>query len=398
MKHIFILPIAIFVLVSFTIQNQSFAQDSTFAFKLNGHKYNQQEDLMIRAIQEWFLVAMDSLDLPTLIDTLAAANGLDSIKLNLPEAVDVFYEVDESETYDFLSNITMDTLNILAWGLGCEFEVDITGAGFVIGGTSNYENGEFKIDLGEPDTLKPEISVVGTGHILCPVLADTFKSAIGSEIDSLLLVLASMYESESFDNLLTFLNPIQAMGLEDSVLIEQALQSFPMEMDMYTEYDQKQEIVQLIIEINFLLGTTSNPSAFIGIEPSEIPGSQLKTGGFSFLYWVLQNSFLWHDWTESQRVDETFRIMDDVGLDGYRLELRWSDLQSLAYLGYELDPADITPDKIDSILTESEHWDTTAFLAIQEYLNNGITREFGPFMAVGVGHQDRMPLMGAVWG
>lgn len=395
MKHLFVLTIAIFVLVSFTIQNQSFAQDSTFAFKLNGHKYNQQEDLMIRATEEWFLVAMDSLDLPGLIDSMAAANDLIINELNEPELVDVFYEIDESETYDFLSNITLDTLYISATGLGCEFEVDIIGAGFVIGGVSTYVNGEFKINLGEPVILDPEISVVGTGHILCPVLADTFKSAIGSEIDSLLLGLASMYESESFDNLLTFLNPIQALGIEDSVLIEQALESFPMNMDMYTEKDDDQEIVQLIIEINFLLGTTSNPSAFIGIEPSEIPGSQLKTGGFSFLYWVLQNSFLWHDWTESQRVDAAFGIMDDVDINGYRLELRWSDLQSLAYLGYELDPADITPDKIDSILTESEHWDTTAFLAIQEYLNNGITRELGPFMAVGVGHQDRMPVDGS---
>jgi hypothetical protein len=183
---------------------------------------------MIRATEEWFLVAMDSLDLPGLIDSMAAANDLIINELNEPELVDVFYEIDESETYDFLSNITLDTLYISATGLGCKFEVDIIGAGFVIGGVSTYVNGEFKINLGEPVILDPEISVVGTGHILCPVLADTFKSAIGSEIDSLLLGLASMYESESFDNLLTFLNPIQALGIEDSVLIEQALESFPM--------------------------------------------------------------------------------------------------------------------------------------------------------------------------
>ncbi len=396
MKHLMVIIIATVIVVTFTVPNQSVAQDSTFAFKLNGHKHNQQEDLMIRAIEEWFSVAMDSLDLPGLIDSLATANGLDSIKLNIPETVDVFYEVDESETYDFLSHITMDTLNILAWGFGCEFEVDITGAGFIFGGVSDYINGEFKINLGEPEILEPEISVVPTGPIqICPFIADLLKNAIGSEINGLLLGLALMYEFESFDDLLTFLNPIQAMGIEDSVLIEQALESFPMDMDMYTEEDPEQKIVQLIIEINFLLGTTDNATEFIGIEPEDIMGSQLEIGGFSFLYWVLQKSFPWHDWTESQRVNEAFRIMDDVGLDGYRLELRWSDLQKLAYLGGELDPADITTENIDSLIEDDEHWDTTAFLAIEEYLNNGFARDLGPFMAVGVGHQDRMPVDGS---
>jgi len=385
--------INVLIIIFYAMPTHLVAQESTFAFKLNGHKYNQNEDLMIRAIDEWFFVAMDSLDLPGLLDTLASANNLTITDVTVPEFVTITYDIDETGSYDFVTRILMDTLSITATGLGCEFDVDIIGAGFVLRGVSTYSNGEFKIELGEPDTLKPDISVIGTGHILCPGLAETFKSAMGTEIDSLLISIASMYESGSFDELLTFLNPIQAMGLEDSVLIKQALQSFPMNMDLYTEEDPVQEITQLIIEINFLLGTTDNPQAFVGIEPSAVADSKLETGGFSYLYWVLQKSFPWHsDWTETQRVNEALSITKEVGFKDYRIELRWSDIQKMAYRGDDLDPSDISMGDINGLFADAEHWDTTAFLNIQTYLDNGFTLGLQPFMAVGVGHEDRMPL------
>jgi len=213
-----------------------------------------------------------------------------------------------------------------------------------------------------------------------------------SEIDTLLIGVASMYDSDSFGGLFALLNPIQALGIEDSMVIAEALKSFPLEMDLYTEEDLNQEIVQLIIEINFLMGTTDNPNAFVGIEPSEVSGSQLESGGFSFLYWVLQKSFPWHeDWEESQRINKALSIMENVGLNDYRLELRWGDLQKLVYRGDQLGPEDITPDDIDALITNTEHWDTTAFIDIEEILSNGDNLDLKPFMALGVGHQDRMP-------
>ena len=208
MKKAYIFFIAIFIVLSFAIQNQTFAQNNTFAFKLNGHKHNQGRDLMMRAIQEQFWVAMDSLDLPALLDTLAMLNGLDSINVQLPETVNVSYAIDDSANYDFLTNITLDTLKIFAVGLGCEFNADIVGAGFVLGGVSNYTDGEFKITIGEAETIQPEITVVGTGHILCPGIAGTFKTAMVGEIDSLLTGLAMMFDSGSYNDLLRFVNPI----------------------------------------------------------------------------------------------------------------------------------------------------------------------------------------------
>ena len=202
MKHKFIFLIILLVFTLFTIQNRLVAQDSTFAFKLNGHKYNQEEDLMMRAIQEMFIVAMDSIDIQALIDTLAIDNNLIINELNVPESVEVIYEIDESENYDFLTNVILDTLSISATGLECEFEVNIIGAGFVIRGISTYENGKLNIVLSPPDTLKPEISVVGIGHILCPSIATIFKSEMESEIDTLLIRVASMYDSESFGGLI----------------------------------------------------------------------------------------------------------------------------------------------------------------------------------------------------
>jgi hypothetical protein len=381
------------VIISFgTTQNVN-AQDSTFAFIINGHKYNQPEDLMMRGIHEWFSGALDSLDIPSLLDTLAAANDLTINDINLPKNINVLYKIDESETYDLLTNITMDTLSILATATGfdCEFEVDIIGAGFVINSISTYENGELKLEFGPADTVKPEISVVGIGNFLCPIIAEVIKTEMESQIDSLLLGLAMMYESESVDGLFRFLNPIQAMGIEDSLIVEQALESFPMEMDLYTAEDTDQGIVQLIVEINFLMGTVENPTEFIGIEPSHINESQLETGGFSFLYWVLQKGFPWHeDWTESQRVDNALSITEDTGLNDYRIELRWSDLQKLIYRG-DLVPEDVSPEDIAELIANNDHWDTTAFIAIEEYLLNGNSRNLNPFMAIGIGHQDRMP-------
>jgi hypothetical protein len=84
--------------------------------------------------------------------------------------------------------------------------------------------------------------------------------------------------------------------------------------------------------------------------------------------------------------------MSEKGFKDFRLELRWSDIQKLAYRGAELDPANISPEDIDGLVANIDHWDTTAFGSIEEYLDNGFTRNLEPFMVVGVGHQDRTPL------
>jgi hypothetical protein len=393
MKRYFIAFILCYVIITFSIPQRVIAQDSTFAFILNGHKYNQAEDLMMRGIHEWFDVALDSLDIPTLLDTLGADIGLTIDSLTLPGYIDVHYDTDESETYDILTKIIMDTLYILANGFDCDFDVKIGGAGFTLKAISTYENGQLKLEFGSADTLKPEISVIGTGHILCPALAEMFKEEMDTQVDSLLLSMAMMLESEGTDGLFTLLNPIQSLGIEDSVIIEQALSSFPMEMDLYGKEDPAQGIVQLIIEINFLTGTTDNHSAFIGIEPSPIDGSQLKAGGFSFLYWVLQMGFPWHvTWNESERVDYALSIMEESDFQDFRLELRWSDLQKRAYRGDQLDPANISSEDIEDFLAHADHWDTTAFETINTYISNGSNRDLQTFMAIGVGHQDRMPL------
>ena len=393
----YIIPLLLsHLIITLSFSQKLFAQDSTFAFVLNGHKYNQSEDLMMRGIHEWFEDALDSLNIPALLDTLAAENGLTIDSLKLPQYIDVHYETDESGTYDLLTKIRMDTLSVLASGpsgLDCEFDVKIAGAGFTLKAISNYENGELKLEFGSADTLKPEISVIGTGNIICPGIAQLLKTEMDSQVDSLLLDLAMMFESEGTDGLFTLLNPIQSLGIEDSVVIEQALASFPMEMDLYAQDDPAQEIVQLIIEINFLTGTTDNPSAFIGTEPSLIDGSQLKAGGFSFLYWVLQMGFPWHtDWNEAEKVNYALEVMEGSGLKDFRLELRWGDLQKMIYRGDQLNPADISFEDIEEFLAHADYWDTTAFDAIHSYILNGSNRGLQSFMAIGVGHQDRMPL------
>ena len=365
---------------------------STFAFKINGHKHNIVVDFVQRAVQEWYDASLDSLQLTEIVDSLARANDLQISEFILPQDLHIDYQLDSTGTNDFSGTIILDSLIFEANGMGCVFKGEILNAGFWFGGVSEFENGEFKLDLNKPTILEPVIAVSGGGASGCSLLANIIeiglKNPVIQYLDSLAILFDSLYSSE----LISFLNPIQSLNIQDSELLEAALESFPIEMTLYTKWDEDQKIVQLVNKVNFLMGTSDDPHAFVGVEPDIVSGSRLKIGGFSFLYWGLQRGFSWYaDWDESKRAETALNIMDDLDINGYRLETRWSKVQTKAYLGNDLKPENITNAVIDSLLSNSDHWDTTAFAHVQKILDDGAKKGLTPFMALGVGHQDALP-------
>ncbi len=381
------------VLLSLMLSVPTTAQEvATFAYRINGHTHNMEYDFVDRAIQEWYDVAMDSLDITSLIDSLAQGYNFTLTDFTFPEDISVMYAVDSTGANDFMGILVQNSISATAYGYDSYFDIEMSHVGLSFGGVGEFDNGTYQIDLMEPRALEPHIVVTDSGGTQGPLLADILKGGLTFAVLEYVKDLAAMFDSLATDELFVLLNPIESLGIEDPELLEAALESFPLEIALYTEYDIHQEIVQLIAEFNFLTGTTENPAAFIGIEPDNITGSQLETGGFSFLYWGLQRGFQWHpEWDETQRVNEAFSIMDELDLDDYRVEMRWNDVQTRAYLGNTPDPAEVTSELSDHVLGDSAHWDTTAFANMQTLLENGLARGLSPFMAIGVGHQDRLP-------
>jgi hypothetical protein len=124
-----------------------------------------------------------------------------------------------------------------------------------------------------------------------------------------------------------------ALGIDDEELLAAAFASFPMDLTIVTENDPEENVVQLIYDMDFLTGTSTDPQAFVGIEPDPVNGSQLEIGGFSYLYWQLQRGFHWHeDWDDTQRVNAAFDIMESLSINGFRMETFWGRVQSQAYV------------------------------------------------------------------
>lgn len=394
MRNQIIVSVSVFIQIVIFALTPTFAQnDSTFAIRMNGHKHNMEEDLFKRALQEQYDVVKDEVDLAGLLYSLAQDFGITITDFTFPNEVNIAYMVDGTGVNDFMSEISLDNLTFLAQGLGCNFDAQISNFGLKIGGVSEFNYGEFLIDLSEPDFLQPTVSVTGSGGFLCPTFASFLEVALLEVMNQYINDLSASFDSLNYGEPLVLFSLNDFLGINDPQLISAAYESFPMNGALFTENDFNQGIVQLIVEINFLTGTTYDSLAFVGIEPDAITGSQLETGGFSYLYWALQKGFPWHtNWDELQRVEAAFNIMDNLDLNGYRVEIRWSDLQAKAYLGNDLDPADITAAMIDSILLDSQYWDTTAFSNIQSILDNGSSRGFTPFLNFGTGHQDRMPV------
>jgi len=376
----------LFILHPFLAYSQSKS-----AYVINGHKYNMEEDIFFRAVQEWYDAHLDSIGLENLVDSLARENNISVTEFNFPENVDLIYIDDSTGISDIAGQISIEPWILIASGLGCDFVSQISGMGIDFKANSEFINGELIITEIETAICEPVVEVAGSGDLLCPVLADTLKSYLSSTLSEYLQTMAVAFKNVSANGLFDIMSPVRALQLNNPDLIEEALSGFPMDMKIYTKNDPFFETTQLITEVNFLTGTTIDRDAFLGIEPDK-NASGLNYGGFSYLYWVLQRGFLWHtEWSETQRVDAAFQVMDDLDIGDYRLELRWRDLQIKAYLGGHLHPDSLALSEIDQIITDIAHWDTSVLTETQNILVNGTSRDLNAFMAIGVGHQDRIP-------
>ncbi|MFQ6607174.1 MAG: T9SS type A sorting domain-containing protein [Fidelibacterota bacterium] len=368
------------------------ADPSTFAMRMNGHKHNMEEDFLDRAVQEWYDAFKDSLDLTTMMDSILLDAGLEITDFSQPEDATVFYLEDAVGEFDFIIGLSLDNWVVVAEGGGCIFDIGISGIGAQIGGSSQFGSSGLDITMGEPTPLEPTVTVNGSGALWCSGMESTVQAGIELVLDSFMDSIAVAMDSIGFDSLFVFGDLISSLGIDDEELLAEAFSSFPMDIAIVTENDPEQDVVQLIYDINFLTGTTADPQAFVGIEPDPVTGSHLEIGGFSYLYWQLQRGFHWHeDWDEVQRVDAAFNLMDSLSINGFRMETFWSRVQTQAYMGENLNPADVTPEMIEDFLADPVYWNDMEFSAIFDILDESVARGLTPFMAIGVGHQDRPP-------
>ena len=115
-RTIHIICIVLIFLFSFLVHGQS-----SSAYIINNHKYDMQEDLFFRAVQEWYDATLDSIGLHNLVDSLAGANEITITKLDFPEDVLLDYLEDSTEVFEVSGKITIQQWVMTATGRGCNF-------------------------------------------------------------------------------------------------------------------------------------------------------------------------------------------------------------------------------------------------------------------------------------
>ncbi|MDZ7722855.1 MAG: hypothetical protein U5R06_08605 [candidate division KSB1 bacterium] len=371
---------------------------STFAFNINGHKHNMPEDLVQRAVQEWYEASFDSAALIAHMDSLVSKfdlrYGLDVLEIRLPDSLMLLYLVDSSGTDMFSGRIILDAVKLYMVGFGCDLYADVSCTGLQFSGNSSFNQGDYQLHLNPLRVLEPEVVVYdsgcGLGELSLMVLQELFKEAIMEYLEEF----SSQVVSFLSRDLLARLNPIQSLGIHNPELLAAAVRGFPMHMRLYTQYDNDQDTVQLVQHFDILTGTVENPQAFVGIEPDLVTEPLLRHGGFACNYWTLQHAFAWHtNWDEAQRVNAVFNVMQEYGITGYRVEARWRDLQKYFLHGPDLNPDDLTPAMINACLADTAIWNSDEFDRLQRILDKGNSSELVPLMILGTGHEDALPLL-----
>lgn len=371
---------------------------STFAFNINGHKYDMPQDLVRRAAQEWYESTVDSAALIAYMDSLVSeydpVYGLEIRDIRLPDSLTLRYFVDSTGADAYSGRIMLDEMNLQMFGFGCDLYASVTCIGLWFGGGSLFDQGDYQLHLNSLQVLEPEVvlndSGCGLGELSLLILQEMLKQGIIEYLERF----SSQFASFLSQDLLARLNPVQSLGIQDPDLLAAAMRGFPMHMSLYTEYDKEQDTVQLVQNFEILTGTVEHPKAFIGIEPDIVTDALLHYGGFGFNYWGLQRAFVWHaHWDEAQRVDAVFHVMQEYNISGYRLESRWRNLQKRFILGSDLHPNDLTPTVINTCLADTALWNSDEFGCLQRILDRGNSSALAPFVILGAGHEDALPLL-----
>ncbi len=366
---------------------------SDFIIRVNGHDYAMQQDLINRSIQEWYQAMIEDSSMIRMADSVASTYNLTLGDFYFPTHADLCYLIDSTGYYDFTVKITIDSIGMTASGYDCIFYADITDMGWVFSGSGVFTNGIYAITQQNIEVLLPHIRMDHNGESQCRIIADYLQPGIMDAVDQQLDAIAEHFRARFIEEAFLTLNPVASLGIGDSSLVAQALQSFPLQIEMYTEYDHPGSKIHFVEEVRFLSGTPDNPHDFIGIHPREAADNVLDRAGFSFLYWGLQRGFPWHhNWDQNKRVAKTFDVMKTYKIRDYRIEAGWRQLQSRFYRGNDLDPADLSPKKMNLAPANHEYLNPEAYKTLDAILEEGFSLGLSPFMAVGVGHQDALPL------
>ncbi|MBD3384406.1 T9SS type A sorting domain-containing protein [candidate division KSB1 bacterium] len=381
------------LLLSITTLIPVFSQASDFILRINGHNHRMQQDLVYRSVQEWYKEMIEDSSMIRMADSLARSYDLSLDTFYFPANANFCYLIDSTGYYDFAVKITMDSVSLIASGYECLFHVDIRDMGWIFYGSGAFMNGRYRILQQKIKVLLPPISIGHDSGSQCQIIADYLQLSIADAVEQQLDAVAEHFRARFIEEAFLALNPVASLGIGDSSLVAQALQAFPLEIEIYTEYDHLESKINFVEEVRFLTGTPENPDVFIGIQPREAAGNSLHRAGFSFLYWGLQRGFPWRpNWDQKKRVAKTFDVMKTYKIRDYRIEAGWRQLQSRFHRGDDLDPADLSPQEMNIVPENHEYLNPEAYKTLDAILEEGCSQGLSPFMAVGVGHQDALPL------
>ncbi|MDD5230965.1 MAG: hypothetical protein PHC43_06505, partial [Candidatus Marinimicrobia bacterium] len=156
-----------------------------------------------------------------------------------------------------------------------------------------------------------------------------------------------------------------------------------------------------IIDLDYLHGYYLSDGTFnacySSVQPDPITSPQIEKVGFSPLYFGLNKAYSWNtdfaSYTEAERAVDVLNFIDDMGMNQCRIEVPWNKIvSSIPTDEYgELPPID--GNLIDAYITQIENeGGFQIYDQIIEYTKNNTS--IVPYIVVGCGHRDRMPLYG----
>lgn len=178
--------------------------------------------------------------------------------------------------------------------------------------------------------------------------------------------------------------------IRDPNAVEDALNSFPIDLkfDKYGNSDSN-----LVIILDFMNGTESNPESFVGIQPDPVPDNTLDRIGFGCQYESFLYAFRGWSCDPGSELSRALKILDDMenlGIPTVRLEVPWREVVGNIpsdRVNCGLNPEMVTDELIDS-LVQNGNWEV-----FDQILDAAIERKMDLIFFIGYGSTSHTPLV-----
>gem|GEM_PF-1619118 len=384
-----------------------FAQNSTLIYEINGRRTIAEEDYIKRAIKEHYNSEKENIQ-----NNIEGIFGYD-IELStiiMPENISVKYLSNEADTslnmeiyFEEDLIIEFDWEGCTARGTFGDIQMNMNVSLHHLPQKYDYSLVINNINISSIDIdidAWADLWYQFWNHVACPAVGEISNTSMSFISD---IIIGYFNEVSTFlSNSPELINPINHLLainyelIEDEDIEDLISESFPLDLNIYAENEN------LIISVEFYMGISANPNLFTNFEPDLVTNTQFDLVGFSFLDYQLQNAFNWiPNLNVPDRVNIAFDIMDkdiliqqsNFDFPGYRIEAKWGKIQSQIFTENDIVYNEITDDVINEY-KNSTFWDQPEIDLLKNIINNGYSRGFIPFMAVGIGHYDHSPKIG----